>query len=367
MFYHKYRPQFFKEVIGQDLVIKILQNFLRSGIIPHAYLFSGDKGTGKTTLARIFAKAVNCQNINTEKQNIEPCDQCFTCKLFKQNKFLDIIELDAASNRKIDDIRHIQEHIGFHPLQGKYKVFIIDEAHSLTEEASNALLKTLEEPPKHALFILATTEANKILPTVLSRVQRLDFKKIPAKKIFEKLKKICAAEKIKYEESALLMIAEEAEGSLRDAETLLERISLSLAPQEILSEDIVNDFLGYLNTNKILEFIELVTNKKIKESINFLEEIYSKGFDMVLFLKSVLIMLKKITLSKIDESYLKHLTFEKSQETIERIKKINQQLTIEDLKNLQQVLLKANQQLRYELPSPTLPIELALIEYFRLK
>ena len=363
MFYHKYRPKFFREVIGQEIVVKILQNFLKKETIPHGYLFAGERGTGKTSIARIYAKALNC----LERKDGEPCDQCFTCQLFNENKFLDIIEIDAASHRKIDDIRNLQEHIGFRPIQGKYKVFIIDEAHSLTEEASNALLKTLEEPPRHAIFILATTEPNRILPTILSRVQKFDFRRIDFLKIVKKLKFIADNENIPYEESALYLIAEESGGSLRDAETLFEKISLSLNPHSKLTENLVADFLGYLNFMKVLNFLEIITSKKINDVLEFLEKIYTEGFDLNLFLRSLLKTIRQLIFLKIHSDYAKHLEIEKPIEIIEKMKKISDKFSLEDLKKLSYLLFEAENQLKREPPSLLLPIELALIEYFGVK
>ncbi len=363
MFYHKYRPKFFREVVGQEIVVKILQNFLKRDSIPHGYLFAGEKGTGKTSVARIYAKALNCLHL---KEN-EPCGECLVCRLFQENKFLDIVEIDAASHRKIDDIRNLQEHIGFRPLQGKYKVFIIDEAHSLTEEAANALLKTLEEPPTHAIFILATTEPTRIIPTILSRVQRLDFRRISLPKIVAKLKLIAENEGFAYEEPALYLIAEEAGGSLRDAETLLEKIALSLNPHTILSENLVAEFLGHLSLIKILEFLELISKRKINESLNFLEKIYAQGFDLNLFLRSLLKVIRQLMFLKIHPEYGKHLETEKPEEIIDRMKKINENFSLDDLKKLSFLLFEADSYLKKEPPSLLLPIELALIEYFEVK
>ncbi len=363
MFYHKYRPKFFNDVVGQEIVVKILKNFLKSRDIPHGYLFAGERGTGKTSVARIYAKALNC----LERKEEEPCGNCRICTLFHENKFLDIVELDAASHRRIDDIRNIQEHIGFRPIQGKYKVFIIDEAHSLTEEASNALLKTLEEPPTHAIFVLATTEPHKLLPTILSRVQRLDFRRISIPKIVEKLKLIAKNENISYEESALYLIAEESGGSLRDAETLFEKIALSLNPHNTVTENFVSEFLGHLSPKLTLEFLELISRKNIQDSLDFLGKIYAQGFDLNLFLKSLLKTIRQLIFLKMHPQYAKHLEIERPREFVEKMKKIAENFTIENLKKLSQLFLDADMLLKKEPPSLLLPIELALLEYFEVK
>ncbi len=363
MLYKKYRPKFFKEVVGQEIIIKILKNYLKQLKPPHGYLFAGERGTGKTTVARIYARALNCLNL----KNLEPCDECKVCKLFNENKFLDIIEIDAASHRKIENIRNLQEHIGFKPLQGKYKVFIIDEAHSLTEEASNALLKTLEEPPAHTIFILATTEPERILPTIRSRLQRLDFRRINLPLIVKKLKYILDNEKIDYEEGALNLIAEESGGSLRDAETLLEKLIFSLNENEKLTEDLVFKYLGSISQNKILEFLSLISDRRIEESLSFLAEIYHQGFDLHLFVKFLIKTIREIILTKLNENYLKHLQIEKQPEIIEKIKNLGNKLTLEDLKRLSNIFLEVEFNLKKEPPSPLFLLELALIEYFIVK
>jgi len=360
MFYHKYRPQFFKEVVGQEIVVKVLKNFLKRDKPPHAYLFAGERGTGKTSVARIYAKALNCLQRNDE----EPCGKCKICKLFIENKFLDLIEIDAASYRRIEDVRTIQEHIGFKPLQGKYKVFIIDESHSLTEEASNALLKTLEEPPQHAIFILATTEPDRILSTIHSRVQRLDFKRINASQIIEKLKLISKKEGFEVNEGALYLIAEEAEGSLRDAETLFERVVLALDNKEKLTEDFVSEFLGYLSLNRVLDFLEIIKKGDLKESLDFVLKIYSEGYDLELFLKKILKVLRQLLLAKVNPDYLKHLSVENSKETIKRLEKLIANFELSDIKKLNYLFFEANFNLKKDSSLSLFPIELAIFQYF---
>jgi DNA polymerase-3 subunit gamma/tau len=363
MFYHKYRPKFFKDVIGQEIVIKILKNFLKQNKPPHGYLFTGERGTGKTSIARIYAKALNCLNLNDS----EPCGSCYICKLFDQNKFLDLVEIDAASHRKVEEMRNILEHIGFRPLQGKYKVFIIDEAHSLTEEASNALLKTLEEPPDYSIFILATTEPERILSTIRSRVQRLDFRRISFPQIVTKLKLIAQKEKFDFDEESLYLIAEESGGSLRDAETLFEKILLSLDSNQKLTEEIVSEYLGYLSQVKILKFLELISEKKLDDSLKFIFDIYSKGFDLNLFIKSTLKEIRQLILLKINENYSKHLLVEKSEEVVKKMKKLSETFKIEELKKLSHLFFDAEMSLKREPPSPLLILELALLEYFDVK
>ncbi|MER3581370.1 MAG: hypothetical protein C4347_00745 [Patescibacteria group bacterium] len=363
MYYQKYRPKNFSEVIGQEIVVKILKNMIKKGEILHGYLFAGERGTGKTTVARIFAKTINCLN----QKDGEACNECRICQLWNQGKFLDIIEMDAASHRRIDDIRNLQEHIGFKPLQGKYKVFIIDEAHMLTEEAFNALLKTLEEPPPHAIFILATTEPNKIPSTVLSRLQRLDFRRISIPQIVSKLKKILEAEKIDYEEPALYLIAEESDGSLRDAETLLEKIVLSLNPHNSLTQEYVAEFLGQISLKQTLDFLNLLFEKKTQESLKFVHNVYKNGFDISEFLKILIKTVKELIFLKVHKDYAKHLSNEKAKELIDYMVKISEKVELEELKRLIKLFFEADSLSKKEPPHPLLPLEIAIIEFIEIK
>ena len=357
MFYRKYRPQTFSEVVGQDLVIKILKNIIKSQKIPHGYLFAGEHGTGKTTVARIFAKTLNC----LKNESGEPCQECSSCKLFNENKFLDLIEIDAASNRGIDEIRNLKEHIGFQPIQGKYKVFIIDEAHMLTEPAFNALLKTLEEPPRHAIFILATTDPNKILPTILSRVQRFNFRRIPLKLIFEKLKLIAQLENIKITDGALWLIAEESQGSLRDAETLLEKLSFALNPHSILDEDLVSSLLGKVGLFHLLTFLECLANRDFEKAIKIVQEIYTEGHDLELFLKSLLKILREMLLLKTITDYEKHLKYIYPEESLIKIKILSQKISVNYCQFLIKKFLEAETLLKKDLPIPVLALEIVLV------
>ncbi|MFN7088813.1 MAG: DNA polymerase III subunit gamma/tau, partial [Candidatus Paceibacteria bacterium] len=220
--YRKYRPKTFGEVLNQAVVKQTLQNAIRLGKVSHAYLFAGPRGTGKTTIARLIAKSLNCQKRKPDES--EPCNECKMCQEMNAGRALDLIEIDAASNRGIDEIRELRDGIKFSPVKGKYKVFIIDEAHMLTPPAFNALLKTLEEPPEHAIFILATTEPEKLPPTILSRVQRFDFRRISISDIIKKLQKDIKEEGLKAEPEALYLIASVSEGSIRDAESLLAQV-----------------------------------------------------------------------------------------------------------------------------------------------
>src|SRR5215216_465994 len=220
--YRKYRPKEWAEVVGQNHIVTTLKNAIVADRVAHAYLFAGSRGTGKTTLARLLAKAVNCTNPDPTKR---PDNQCEHCKAVNENRFLDLIEIDAASNTSVEDVRDLRDKINFSPSQGKYKIYIIDEVHMLSTAAFNALLKTLEEPPPHAIFVLATTEIHKIPATVLSRCQRHEFRRVPVDEIVANLKKIVKAENIQAEDDALIQIARQSAGGMRDAQSLLDQLS----------------------------------------------------------------------------------------------------------------------------------------------
>jgi DNA polymerase-3 subunit gamma/tau len=287
-FYRKYRPQNFSQIIGQTNIVKILIGALKSESIAHAYLFSGPRGSGKTTTARILAKTINC----TGKK--APCEKCDNCINITQGKSLDIIELDAASNRGIDEIKQIIEKINYAPSQGKYKVYIIDEAHMLTKEAFNALLKTLEEPPVHAVFILATTEIHKIPPTILSRCQRMDFKRSSHADLKKYIKYIADSEKLSIDDGALNMIADAADGSLRDSATLLEQIA-SISLNKITKET-VEFSLGLVMQKEILDFIENIFSGDLKNALKNIEDITYSGYNIGLFIQKNIEFLRKFYL-----------------------------------------------------------------------
>ena len=265
--YRTYRPAKFSEVVDQEYIVRILKNSIKNNKIAHAYLFSGPRGTGKTTIAKLFAKAINCENFEEEA-----CDICPSCIAFKENNHPDIIELDAASNNGVDDIREILEQVPYAPIIGKYKVYIIDEVHMLTAQAFNALLKTLEEPPAHVVFILATTDPQKIIPTVLSRCQRYNFSKISNNNIKKKMIEILEKEKLAYEEKALDEVAILSEGGLRDALSILEQI-LSYNNEGIFLADIRKIFGLSTNEEKMNLLINVHNN--VGEAINKLRLVIS--------------------------------------------------------------------------------------------
>ncbi len=274
----RWRPQQFGEIIGQEHVSKTLSNAIANERIAHSYIFTGPRGVGKTTTARILAKALNCEKGPTAT----PCNECASCKSITLGNSLDVLEIDGASNRGIDEIRNLRENIRYTPTQGKYKIYIIDEVHMLTKEAFNALLKTLEEPPEHALFIFATTEIHKVPATILSRCQRFDFRRIPLKTIMEHLQNICKQDKIDIEEEALLQIAKKADGSMRDSQSILDQI-ISYSGDRVTFADVAQA-LGVIHQDIYFKITGYIKDGNIKELILQAKEVFDSGYDVNEFL-----------------------------------------------------------------------------------
>ena len=271
--YRKWRPAVFTDVSGQEHITSTLQNEVSSGRLNHAYLFTGSRGTGKTTCAKILAKAVNCLN----PQNGNPCGECEICKGIDDGSILDIVEMDAASNRKIDDIRQIIDEVQFKPAKCKYRVYIVDEVHMLTTEAFNALLKTLEEPPEHVIFILATTEVHKLPQTIRSRCQQFDFHRIPPKAIADRVEYVVSQENAEITESAALMLASVADGALRDALSLLDSC---LAVSSNIDEEVVRNAAGLVSKTYLFELAAAIINKNPTRSLEIIDRLYSESKDM---------------------------------------------------------------------------------------
>lgn len=271
--YRKWRPAVFTDVSGQEHITSTLQNEVSSGRLNHAYLFTGSRGTGKTTCAKILAKAVNCLN----PQNGNPCGECEICKGIDDGSILDIVEMDAASNRKIDDIRQIIDEVQFKPAKCKYRVYIVDEVHMLTTEAFNALLKTLEEPPEHVIFILATTEVHKLPQTIRSRCQRFDFHRIPPKAIADRVEYVVSQENAEITDSAALMLASVADGALRDALSLLDSC---LAVSSHIDEEVVRNAAGLVSKTYLFELATAIINKNPTRSLEIIDRLYSESKDM---------------------------------------------------------------------------------------
>lgn len=273
-FYNKYRPQTFDEVVGQKAIVETLKNAIKEDKIAHAYLFCGPRGTGKTSMARLFAKALNCQ----EGFGLQ-CNKCDSCQSIIKGEHPDVFEIDAASNSTVDSVRQLIDNVPYQPIMSKYKIYIIDEVHNMSNSAFNALLKTLEEPPEFVIFILATTEPQKILPTILSRVQRFDFGKVSDKDLVKNMKRVLDSEHIKYDEEALRLIASLSDGGVRDSLSLLDKL-VSYAGDNLSITD-VDEMLGLLSLSDELDIVNMIENQESQKVISLIKEKYDQGMDIL--------------------------------------------------------------------------------------
>lgn len=271
--YRKYRPARFEDVVGQEHIVKTLQNAVKQNRIAHAYLFCGPRGTGKTTISKIFAKMINC-----EDEKHRPCDQCENCLAVQQGNHPDIIEIDAASNNGVNEVRDLIEKVKYAPLKGKYKVYIIDEVHMMSAGAFNALLKTIEEPPAHVIFIFATTEPQKVLPTIVSRCQRYDFTKVSIKDMTKRIRDVLHQENIQYEEEAIRLVCQLADGGMRDALSILDQV-IAYSLNQITVED-VHAIYGILSVEEKINLLKLVADHKATECMETVHRLVEKGIDI---------------------------------------------------------------------------------------
>ncbi len=292
VFYRKWRPQTFSQVVGQEHVTTTLRHAVSSGRLAHAYLFAGPRGTGKTSTGRILAKAVNCLS----PKEGDPCDRCAMCQAVSEGRALDLVEIDAASHRGIEEARDLREKVRFAPYVGRYKVYIIDEVHMLTDQAFNALLKTLEEPPPHVVFVMATTEPHKVLATILSRCQRFDFRRISEADVVQRLAQLCQQEGVELESAGLRMVARSAGGSLRDAENLLEQLVVGYGAR--LSSQQVAEVLGATTDARSREVARLLLRRELPQALALLNEAHEQGVDLRQFHRGLLEYLRGVMLLK---------------------------------------------------------------------
>ena len=352
-YYRKWRSQTFAEIVGQEHVTRTLLNALSLGRLSHAYLFCGPRGIGKTSTARVLAKAVNCQNNGKG----EPCNQCDICQAISENRCLDVIELDAASNRGIDEIRDLREKVNLSPSQARYKFYILDEAHMLTTEACNALLKTLEEPPGHVIFILATTEAQRLPPTILSRCQRFDFRRPPLAVVVDRLRYIAEREGLEVEPGALEMIGRAATGSVRDAVSLLDQLVAYSGPRFGQAE--VRAALGVGESATVRELARLALERSLPEGLRLINQMVAEGADLRQFCREVVEYLRQVMLLQVsgDQQGLIDATAEELSE----LRQLAQTVPVERTVRAVKLFQGAETALRTT-AHPQLPLELALVE-----
>jgi DNA polymerase-3 subunit gamma/tau len=350
--YRRWRPQTFSQIVGQQHVTRTLRNAIASGQVAHAYLLAGPRGIGKTSIARLIAKAVNCPRA----KDGEPCDTCPSCVSIREGRFLDLIEIDAASNRGIDEMRDLREKVRFTPSEGQYKTYVVDEAHQLTSEAFNALLKTLEEPPAHAIFVLATTESQKIPATIVSRTQRFDLRRIPHADMVDHLEKIAAAEKLTVDRKALDAIARHAQGSLRDAESILDQLA-SFSEDRTIDVGDVADLLGTSDWEEIAELFDAFAADDGIRAVALVGRLLDEGRDLHLFARRAIEHVRALVLVRFTGKAPDTL----GEEATAKLKEQAPKFVPDRLAKIAKRLVEAEQQLRTGEGTP-LPLELAVLE-----
>jgi DNA polymerase-3 subunit gamma/tau len=353
----KWRPQVFEELVGQEHVTRTLQNAIAANRLAHAFLFTGPRGVGKTSAARILAKAMNCLKGPTQK----PCGQCENCQEIANSNSIDVLEIDGASNTGVDNVRELRENVRYLPSKSTYKIYIIDEVHMLSTSAFNALLKTLEEPPSHVLFVFATTEPHKIPLTILSRCQRFDFKRVPLNLIFERLRAIVSSEGVQIDDDTLMLIAREAEGSMRDAQSLLDQ-AISYGGKEITGDDVFT-LLGIADRKVLFDLSKGIFQKDAKGSLALVDELYTLGYDLGQFCKDFLNHFRNLLVVKLEGGASPTLALAEHE-----VKDLMEQaagVSFEDLHRLFQILLRG-EELMTKTPFPKVVLEMTVVEMARL-
>jgi DNA polymerase-3 subunit gamma/tau len=349
----KWRPQSFTDLVGQNHITQTLSNALKNGRLPHALLFTGPRGTGKTSSARILAKALRCPNA----VDFVPCNECDSCREIASGNSLDVIEIDGASNNGVDAIRELRDTVAFMPATGKYKIYIIDEVHMLSTSAFNALLKTLEEPPPHVIFIMATTEAHKIPQTILSRCQRFDFRRISTRQITERLKMICDADGVKADDDALWIIARQGDGSMRDSQSLLDQVT-TFANGPLNKANVVA-ILGLTDRSLLYETLTALIHRDSKGVLKVIEKISLAGFEPHLFSQDLLEMIRNLLLVKVSEEQISSI-LELPDSELKNLQELAATLPEEDIHLLFDMALKAGSDIP-RAQDPRLVLEVALL------
>jgi DNA polymerase-3 subunit gamma/tau len=362
----KYRPQSFEEVVGQSHVTVTLVNAIKAKRISHAYLFAGPKGTGKTTVARILAKALNCKDGPTA----QPCGQCDSCSEIAMGRSLDVVEIDGASNNSVDDVRALRENIRYVPSKGEYKIYIIDEVHMLSDSAFNALLKTLEEPPAHAIFIFATTEPHKVPQTVLSRCQRFDFRRIPTPDLVKTIQTIAGKEKLEIDQDASYILARRADGSLRDILSLLDQVVAfggeddGSPSQRRVSKELVAQTLGLVDQEKLFEITDAISQKNAQRGLSILNQLIDSGIDLPEFVNSLLQHFRDLLVSKVGQD--SKILFDLSDTYIDRYKEKAKDFSETDILRMIKIVADLNLTLK-RATDPRIFLELALMKLLKME
>ena len=349
----KWRPKNFDEIIGQAHIVNTLKSALQNNRLAHAYLFSGPRGIGKTSTARILAKALNCK----EGPTVNPCGKCPSCLEIAQGRSLDVIEIDGASNRGIDEIRTLRENVKFAPVMGKYKIYIIDEVHQITTDGFNALLKTLEEPPEFVKFIFATTHPHKVIPTILSRCQRLDFRRIPIMEIISQLERIIKEEQISVDKEVLFAIAKASDGSLRDAESILDQLA-SFTKDKISLKDVVS-VLGMVEQEALFAITEQIINKDPKAALAIFNQIIDEGKDIGAFLANLIEHFRNLMVAKVSHADSKLIDL--PQDICDRLLTQAQSFSLEEIFSCFTTMVNT-QEMCKRLDSMRIPLEISLVK-----